>query len=101
MIEARLLQFAGEADMENAGALDDLSCHMKRMPEDLRAIRKKRIGRHRVYYTGTHHACKYEVVFVKFFKTTGEDDDDNRTFQLYLAKILGTETTKVIEPSRP
>ena len=100
MIERRLTQFAGEADATNAGALDDPSCHMKRMPEDLRAIRKKGVGRHRVYFTGSHHACRYDVVHIKFFKRTGEDDDDDRAFQQYLIRMLGTETVRVIEDPR-
>lgn len=64
---------------------------MKRMPPELKAIRKQRIGRHRVYYTGSHHDCKYNVVHIKSFKKYGTDDDDDKAFQRYLASVLITD----------
>ena len=93
MIRKKLYRFADEADTETPGALDEPSCSMTRMPEALKEIKKKTVGRHRIYYTGTHHACRYEVVFIKAFKQTGKDDDDNRTFQGRLINILGAKVT--------
>jgi hypothetical protein len=88
MIKKRLVQFANKADIEIPGALDDLSCHMKRMPDPLKEIKKKRIGSHRVYYTGAYQNCRYDVVFIKPFKKSGTDDDDDKVFQQRLANLL-------------
>ena len=94
MIKKRLFQFASEADTTSPGALDDPSCHMKRMPDELKELRKKGIGRHRVYYTGNHRACNYDVVLIKPFKKAGTDDDDDRAFQRRLINILADRSTK-------
>jgi hypothetical protein len=89
-IVERLQQFAGEADIAHPGALDDPSCHMTRMPDDLKDVRKRRILRHRVYYTGNHHLCHYVVVYIKPFKKSGTDDDDDKVFQKRLINLLAT-----------
>ena len=86
MIEKRLYNFAKEASIDNPARLDDPQCHMKRMPEDLKHIRKISIGRHRVYFTGYHNQCSYQVFYIKKFKQTGKKDEDDRRFQ----KILKT-----------
>ena len=39
-LKKRLFVLADEAGIEKAGALDDVSCHMRRMPPDLCEIRK-------------------------------------------------------------
>ncbi len=87
-IKKRLFQFADEADRERPGALDDLSCHMTRRPDSLKEVKKKRIGRHRVFYTGTHRDCRYDVVYIKPFKKSGTDDDDDQDFQNRLINLL-------------
>ena len=62
---------------------------MKRMPPDLREARKITIGRHRVYYTGHHTQCAYLSFFIKEFKKTGVNDEDDVRFQKILVKAIG------------
>jgi len=65
LIERRLKSMAFEANIESPGLLDALNTHIQRMPNDLKEIRKYRIGRHRIYYTGHHSKCLYNSVLAK------------------------------------
>ena len=96
MIERRLFNFAQEANIEDPGALDNNSCHMKRMSADLRQVRKKRIGRHRIFFTGHHTNCTYRVVYIKAFKKNGVDAEDDKRFQNKLIRILGESENRII-----
>ena len=87
-LKKRLFVLADEAGIEKAGALDDVGCHMRRMPPDLREIRKKTIGRHRLYYTGFHKECAYHAFYLKTNKKKGVDDDDSKIFQKKLRRAL-------------
>ena len=84
MIEQRLANFAKDASPQHKGALDGYL--MKRMPSELKGIRKKRIGRHRVYYYGHHTQCCYNSFYIKVFKKKGVNDEDNKRFQKILIK---------------
>jgi len=86
--KTRIFRLADEADVDNSGALDDPSTHMTRMPPELREIRKKTIGRHRLYFTGFHKQCSYHAFYLKVNKRTGVDDDDNKIFQNKLYSAL-------------
>jgi hypothetical protein len=97
MIERRLFNFAKEADTNTPAILDDPRCHMQRMPEDLKNIRKITIGRHRIYYIGYHTQCSYSVFYIKKFKKTGRDDDDDKAFQKKLTKILNQPCQREIK----
>jgi len=88
MLEERLFKYAEEADVNKPGALDNPSCHMRRMPADLKEIRKISIGRHRIYFTGHHSQCSYQAIYIKKFKRTGEEDDDDKVFQGKLIRAL-------------
>lgn len=88
MIEDRLARFASEANTQQAGMLDAPECHMRRLPDDLRAVRKVRIGRHRVYFTGHHRQCSYFAFYIKVHKKSGVDDDDNQRFRERLRRAL-------------
>ena len=101
MIKKRLIHCAKEANRDTPGALDDLSCHMTRMPDQLKEINKKRIGRHRVFYTGTHQTCRYNVIFIKPFKKSGADDDDDRNFQQRLINLLANNKNHALELHLP
>lgn len=86
MIETRLINFAQQASVQMRGGLD--IAPMKRMPDDLKLARKKRIGRHRVYYTGFHTQCSYETFFIKVNKRKGVNDEDDRGFQRALLRAI-------------
>lgn len=88
MVEKRLSTMAGEANVTTPGGLDTPETHLRRMPEDLREIRKKRIGRHRVYYTGHHHLCAYKTFYLKAFKKDDVEREDDRAFQERLRRAL-------------
>jgi hypothetical protein len=97
MVEKRLCAFAGEAHLTQRGPLDNLANSMRDMPEDLTHIKKERIGRHRVYYTGHHTQCAYRAFYIKCFKRTGVDDDNNRRFHDKLRRALNDPPTRNIE----
>ncbi len=88
MIERRLFQFANEADINKPGGLDNPALAMKRMPDDLRDVRKIRIGRHRVYFIGHHQQCRFHAFYIKSFKKTGVDDEDDPKHQRKLSGAL-------------
>ncbi len=92
MIEKRLIDFAREASPECRGALDVAGMHG--FPADLKEVRKKQIGRHRVYYTGFHKQCNYHTFYIKEFKRTGVDDDSDRHFQNRLRSALSLPPTR-------
>lgn len=100
-IKRRLFRLASEADTNNPGALDSVSHHMQRMPDELKDIRKIAIGRHRAYYKGSHHACSYEVILFKAFKKSGTDDNDDITFQQRLINILSAEDAETVAVELP
>lgn len=98
-IEQRILRLAGDADIETAGALDRIAPD-RRMPPDLRGARRIRVGRHRVYYTGHHTQCSYTMFYVKIYKKSGVDDEDDPRHQRQLAKAIKVATSRelMIEP---
>lgn len=100
MIEKRLAQFAADANVEQAGHMDSPQHHMKRMPPDLRGARKMTIGRHRVYWEGHHSKCSYRLFYVKPFKKTGVDDEDDPGFQSKLKKALRAPGERQLKESK-
>lgn len=87
MIERKLAQMAADANTEVQGGLDMVP-PMRRMPEDLRGVRKMTIGRHRAYYVGHHSQCSYTLFYVKAFKKSGTNDEDDSRFQRQLSQAL-------------
>ncbi len=101
MIERRLTEMAFEADLNKSGGLDATDTHIQRMPPDLKQIRKKRIGRHRVYYIGFHTQCSYTSIFIKIYKKKGVDDDDAASFQEKLSRALISPQSRLLETENP
>lgn len=102
MIEKRLSTMAGDANTTTSGGLDTLDTHMMRMPTELRDARKKRIGRHRIYYIGHHHQCSYQCFYIKVNKRAGVDDDDNASFQEKLKSALTDPVSRTLpDPTKP
>ena len=97
MIERRLFNFAKESDIKTPSILDSSQCHMRRMPEDLKNIRKIRIGRHRVYFTGYHTQCSYNVFYIKTFKQSGKNDEDDKRFQDILGSAINAPSFRTIK----
>jgi hypothetical protein len=92
MIEDRLIYFAKEASTEVSGALDVAGMHD--LPADLKDIRKKRIGRHRVYYIGHHRQCSYHTFYIKEFKKSNVDRENDSSFRIKLRRALGEPPTR-------
>ena len=97
-IEKRLANFAASADVDHMGALDTFP--LRNMPEALRGIRRKRIGRHRAYYLGHHSECSYTLFYVKLFKKDDVDAEHDRGFQDRLARALPAEGGRELEEER-
>ncbi len=97
MIEKRLYNFAKESTVENSSMLDSTKCHMRGMPIGLRNIRKITIGRHRVYFTGHHTQCSYIAFYIKMFKRSGENNEDNQRFQRILGSAICEPPIRTIE----
>lgn len=97
MIEKRLYNFAQESDTQTPSILDAPKHHMRRMPTDLKNIRKIQIGRHRIYYTGHHTQCSYFAFYVKLFKQSGKNDEDGRQFQKMLTSATLEPSTRTIK----
>lgn len=96
MIEKRLYNFAKEADINNPGRLDSPTCRIKRLPDDLKALRKIQIGRHRIYFTGHCNQCSYKTILIKLFKKSDKDQEDSRHFQKKLQVALKEDSMKNI-----
>ncbi len=102
MIEKRLSQMAGEANVNMSGGLDTPDTRLMRMPEELRDIRKKRIGRHRVYYNGFHTQCSYQSFYLKAFKKNDVDREDDSGFQERLKRaLLDPPMRRLPDPTQP
>lgn len=95
-LRKRIFDFAKEGDVDRSGVFDDMSCHMRRMPPELREIRKKTIGRHRLYFTGFHKQCSYHAFYLKVNKRKGVDDDDNKIFQNKLHRALDNSEVSIL-----
>jgi len=95
-IERRLFLFANEADICVSGALDNLECSMTRKPPELKGVKKKQIGRHRVYYTGHHTKCSYFSFYIKLFKKSDKNKEDDPKFHKKLIRALNEEPIKTI-----
>lgn len=92
----RLFNFANEADVGRPGALDKPANHMHSMPPALRDVRKERIGRHRIYYTGHHNQCSYRAFYIKTFKKDDVDTERDKAFQERLKRVLSKPSTHQI-----
>jgi hypothetical protein len=72
-------------------------------PPDLKNVRRRQAGRHRVFYIGHHTRCSFKIIFVKEFKKTGVDDEADSAFHKIITRALGdTSQGRVLrEPDKP
>lgn len=96
MIERKLKGMAHEADVDKPSLLDAPDTNITRYSGDLKTIRKRSFGRHRIYYIGFHTQCSYKAIFIKEFKKKGVDDEDLDSFKNKLIKALTTPDSRVI-----
>jgi hypothetical protein len=95
--ERKLYDLANESDIGKPGLLDNSSNKMKRMPLELRDVKKQRVGRHRIYYVGHHSDCSYRTIFIKTNKKNDVDKEDDKGFQSKLKSALSRAGLKEIE----
>ena len=70
------------------------------MPPQLGKVRKKQIGRHRIYYEGNHRLCAYQTIHIKIHKKDGVDEEDDRQFQkLLIARLADKQVDDITEPN--
>jgi hypothetical protein len=101
LIEKKLLDFASAASPTQPGPFDETSCHIKGLPADLKLVRRRRMGSHRVFFTGYHTQCAYWTFYIKKNKKKGVDDELDPTFHDKLRTALGDTTKRVIERPKP
>lgn len=102
IIENKLRDFAGNSTLHESGVLDLPKFHLRDMPDDLTHIRRLRAGRHRVFYTGHHTECSYNVFYIKAFKKTGvRDEHDSRFHKLLKKAVSDSSRVRLIRPPDP
>ena len=99
-LENNLKQRCFEANVSAPGLLDHGDLLHSPFPQDLRnaGLRKVTIGRHRVYYLGSHKDCNYDAVYVKLHKKSDNwaHDDNNPAFQNRIRTALSTPVVKTL-----
>jgi hypothetical protein len=98
-IEAKYHKLADDDKVDKAAGLELLLKNVDDWSKisDLKGIRKRDCGRHRLYFEGRHSDCKYTIIFVLCFKKTSEDKPDSKKFQNMIRKALDdTESPRQI-----
>lgn len=103
-IEDNMSRHAWAANIETPGILDRESNHLQAgFAVDLRqaGIRKQRIGRHRIFYTGQHTECNYSAFFVKSYKKKDDNqrDDNNVNFHAVVREALSDNNVVRVQRS--
>lgn len=94
----RMYRFADAANETQPGPLENSTNLIKYMPVDLQKVKKHRVGRHRVYYTGNHTQCSYRAFYVKANKKSDKDQEGSKRFQKKLGRALDDEPYHLIPP---
>lgn len=68
--------------------------------EELRGLRKKRIGRHRAFFVGHHTQCHYRLFYLKMNKKEEADREEDKAFQAKILKVLGQPETRLLLPAQ-
>ena len=98
-IEKNLFTMADAASTTNAGPFDEASCLLHDFPSDLKPIRRRRWGRHRIFFMGHHSQCSYWAFYLKTFKQSGKEDEHDKALHERLRTALSDQTVRLIEPA--
>ncbi|MEK6410804.1 MAG: hypothetical protein AABN34_28100 [Acidobacteriota bacterium] len=102
LIEKKLFTFADAASATESGPLDESGCHLKGLAADLKPVRRRRIGHHRVFFAGYHTQCLYWTFYIKKHKKKGVDDELDPAFQDKLRAALGdTAQPRLMSKPKP
>lgn len=93
-IEKKFSNFAGDSNVAKPGILDLPENHLHSLPSDLKDIRRRRSGRHRVFYVGNFSACSFRICFIKEFKKKGVNDEHDSSFHDILKTALRDTAAK-------
>ena len=96
-IEKNMIGYAKNSTVQRKGALDDIH-PTARWDGELKEVKKKRVGRHRVYFIGFHTRCTYKIVHVKVWKKTDVDEEDDPNFKRYISKVMNAGVSRTIAP---
>lgn len=99
-VEDKLKRLATEANTTQSGALDTPDCllHGKGWSGDLANVRRKRVGRHRVFFVGHHTRCSYQTLYIKMYKKKGVEDENDASFQGQIERLLGKPLARTLNP---
>lgn len=96
--ETRLALLAADDSQDRAAGLECLLEPVSswRHNEQLRQVRKYRIGRHRFYIAGRNTQCAYVVCYVKVFKKKEKDPEEDMRFQRRILNALTNQAFRVL-----
>ncbi|MGI9105028.1 MAG: hypothetical protein ACR2G4_02140 [Pyrinomonadaceae bacterium] len=102
-VEDKLKKLATEANTTQSGALDTPDCllHGEGWSGNLADVRRKRVGRHRVFFVGHHTRCSYRTLYIKMYKKTGVEDENDPALQEKIKGLLGKPLTRILNPEKP
>lgn len=66
--------------------------------DELRGLRKKRLGRHRAFFAGHHTGCHYQLFYLKMHKKEEADREEDKAFQSKILKALIQPETRILVP---
>ena len=66
--------------------------------DELRGLRKKRLGRHRAFFAGRHTDCHYRLFYLKMYKREETDREEDKVFQSKILRALSPPETRTLEP---
>lgn len=99
-VEDKLKALATEANKNQSGALDTPDCLLRGTgwSGDLADVRRKRLGRHRVFFIGHHTKCTYHTLYIKMNKKKGVEDENDSSFQQHIGRQLDKPSARTLNP---
>lgn len=98
--EQRLARYAAAADVDRKEGMELLINTVADWAkiDELRGVRKLRIGRHRFYITGKHTDCRYSLCFVLVSKRAKDDQPWTKRFQeMIKTAVADNDVARVLE----
>jgi hypothetical protein len=96
-LEPKLRRFAEDGSRTAKSFFDYRGRTLKDMPQELRHVKKLRIGRHRIYFRGASRDCRYRIGWINYTDQHDKDQIEQASFRQKLAKSFGENDA----PSKP
>ena len=98
-LEQNLFSMAADANLTKLGPFDQAECSLRGYTGDLEQVRRRRWGRHRIFFHGSHTDCHYHVFYLKRFKTDDREQEHDKAFKKRLRRALDvTEYRLLVSP---